>query len=79
MAIREVMLTTYDNPYDPFTDFDDWLAYDSQNYHSCEYLARIARTSPDLSDQINGLEIEKAIDEICDLNPSLYKKVVKES
>jgi len=29
------MLSTSDNPYDPFTQYDDWFAYDEQaGYHS---------------------------------------------
>ena len=58
-----VMLTTIDNPYNPFTHFDGWNAFDTQKgYNSSAFLARIARTSPDLSVQENQNEIENAID-----------------
>jgi len=58
-------LTTIDNPYNPFTQFSDWLMYDNAHgYGSCSYLARIARVSDQLSDQENNDEIERAIDEI---------------
>ncbi len=78
--MREVMLTTLDNPFDPFTQSDDWYAFDeSKGYHSCGYIARIARTSPELGEEDELREIEKAIDEIVDLNVlGIYKKVVKE-
>lgn len=78
--MSQVMLTTTDNPYDPFTDFDNWYNFDeSRGYHSCAYLARIAKTSDDLSDEENSLEIKRAIDEICMLNLlGIYKKVVRE-
>lgn len=76
---REVLLTTFDNPYNPSTQFTDWYAFDSQRYNSCSYLARIAHTSPELSDADYASEVERAIDEICALHPSLYKKVVIES
>lgn len=34
-------LTTVDNPYSPATQFDEWLAYDTQKgYNSCGYLTR---------------------------------------
>lgn len=70
-------LTTFDNPYDPFTDFDKWFVFDvTKGYNSCGYLARIATTSEQLTDQENNEEIEKAIDEIVFLNPTLYKKIV---
>ena len=71
-------LTTVDNPYDPLAEFDKWFLYDIVNgYNSCAYLARIARTSDQLTEEENLHEIERAIDEIVLLNPTLYKKVVK--
>ena len=71
------MLTTIDNPYDPFVDFGAWYRYDeSLGYHSCSYLARIARTSDQLSPVENEDEIERAIDDIVKYNPlGIYKKV----
>lgn len=69
-------LTTYDNPYDPFKEFDKWFLFDIVGgYNSCGYLARIARTSEQLTEDENLNEIERAIDEIVLLNPILYKKV----
>ena len=62
---RQVALTTFDNPFDPFEQFDNWFQYDiEKGYNSCAYLARIARTSDQLSDKENDEEIERAIDEI---------------
>ena len=76
-----VMLTTIDNPYNPFTDFENWYNYDtSHGYNSCSYLARIANTSATLPDSINQIEIENAINEICELNINgLYTKVTDQS
>lgn len=72
------MLTTVDNPYDPFENFDQWLRYDMEKgYNSCGYLARVAYTSLGVSDELNEEEIERAIDEICNLNFLLYRKVYK--
>lgn len=70
-------LTTTDNPYDPFTQFDAWFRFDEdKGYHSCAYLARIARTSDQLSAVENEQEIERAIDDIVKYNPlGIYKKV----
>lgn len=73
----EHMLTTVDNPFDPFTEFDEWQEYDHRlGYYSCEFLARVAITSPDLSDEDQSLAIEQAIDEIVTENVSgMHRKV----
>ena len=73
-------LTTFDNPYDPFEEFTSWFLFDvEKGYNTCGYLARIARTSDQLSDEENNKEIERAIDEIIkyDLR-NIYKKVTKQ-
>ena len=79
--MREVMLTTKDNPYSPSTEFDRWLEYDLQKgYNTCGLLARISHTSDALSDQDNMEDIEAAIDEIIFYDPlDLYRKHVVES
>lgn len=42
------MLTTKDNPYSPYTDYDKWLQYDhEQGYYTQELLARVAYTDLD--------------------------------
>lgn len=66
---NEAMLTTSDNPWNPFTQFDDWLNYDnSQGYGTLSYLARIVKTSYGLSQPDQMLAITSAIDEIVALN-----------
>jgi hypothetical protein len=71
------MLTTVDNPYDPHTQFDDWLAYDErQGYYTNALLARVVRTSTDLSEEQQELDVANAIDEIVKENVlGLYRKV----
>lgn len=71
------MLTTIDNPYNPFDQFDEWYNYDVRHgYNSCSYLARLARTSPELTDELNEMFIEDAIDRIVEINAiGLWKKV----
>ncbi len=73
----ECRLTTIDNPYDPFEQFDSWFLYDvEKGYNSCAYLNRIAQTSSELSDEENNQEIERAIDEIIKYDfMNIYKKV----
>lgn len=71
------MLTTTDNPFDPTVDFSEWYAWDTRNgYHTLSFLARVVKTSPDVSDADQALAIERAIDEIVKENPSgVYRKV----
>ena len=78
---RECMLTTNDNPYDYFEQFAQWLMFDTEKgYYTCNYLARIAKTSDDMSQKEKDEEIERAIDEIIMLNPlGIYKKVTRNS
>ena len=41
MTMREYWVTTTDNPYDPFTQWDDWYKYDTQHgYNLAAYVAR---------------------------------------
>jgi hypothetical protein len=71
------MLTTVDNPYDPFTQFDEWYRFDEQSgYNTTGYLARVTITSTELSDTDQSNAIEEAIDEIVQLNANgMYRKV----
>jgi hypothetical protein len=76
--MKAIMLTTIDNPFDPFTQFDEWKAFDEQKgYFTCAYLARIVKTSDELSEADEDLAIEQAINEIVRLNVlGIYRKVV---
>lgn len=78
--MADVKLTTLDNPYSPFTQFREWFAFDeSKGYNSCSYLARVAKTSDELSPADDALAIETAIDSIVELNLlGIYKKVKRE-
>lgn len=72
-------LTTFDNPFNPFSDFTQWFLYDEKKgYHSTAYLGRIARTSDQLSEEENDKETERAIDEIIKYDElGIYKKVMQ--
>lgn len=79
--MAQYMLTTLDNPFDPFTRFDEWREYDeASGYYSLAFLARIVETSDDLSEQDQEVAINDAIDEICRINSlGIYKKVLSRS
>lgn len=88
--MRAVAITTTDNPYDPFDEFEEWYAYDERNgYHTCAYLDRSCYTSESLSDEENIKNIEDGIDSIIRYTPIagfgedindlvFYKKLTKE-
>ena len=79
--MAEYMLTTVDNPYDPFTRFDEWFEWDTTHgYHTPAYLARVAHTSDELSEVDQKLSIIYAIDEIVSENIlGVYRKVSSEA
>ena len=79
MGESKCALTTIDNPYDPFTHFDEWFKFDvEKGYNSCGLLGRIARVSDELSDAENDRVISDAIDEIIKYDfRDIYTKVTR--
>ena len=77
---NEVMLTTIDNPYNPFEQFDLWLLFDKERgYNTCEYLARIVNLTNDMSEKEIDVATDRAIDDIIINDPfGIYKKVTSE-
>ena len=71
------MLSTIDNPYNPFKEFDMWYAFDlEKGYNCCSYVSRIALIAEDLPENLAEIEMERAIDEIVEVNINgMYCKV----
>lgn len=71
------MLTTTDNPFNPFTHWDEWYEFDeARGYCSSGLLARIALFSDELSEVDQDQALEYAIDEIVSENVlGIYRKV----
>lgn len=74
------MLTTNDNPFNPFEDFDPWFRFDTEKgYNSCSRLMRIAKVEDFYSEEETEAEIERAIDIIIEQDfLDIFKKVKKE-
>ena len=69
-------ITTVDNPFDYFVQFDEWLNFDrTMGYFTLELVARTAMLSDNLSDKDNELEIENAFNKIIEWHSGLYKRV----
>lgn len=70
-------LTTVDNPFSPYDQFEDWYRFDTdKGYNSSGLLMRMAYISDQLTDAENAYEIEQAIDQIIANDPlNIYKKL----
>lgn len=78
---RICMLSTIDNPFDPFKNFSSWFMFDiEKGYNSCGRMMRIAKITSDMSQEEENAEVERAIDVIIanDIT-NTYKKAVKTS
>ena len=77
----EVMLTTFDNPFDPFEQFTPWRLFDlEKGYNTCEHLARIAQLTEGMTQQEENAEVERAIDIILENDfLNIYKKIIRDS
>lgn len=65
---RNYFLSTTDNKFNYFTDFDNWYKFDrDMGYNCCSRVARVADTNPYFPDEINDMLIDIAVDSIVDL------------
>lgn len=70
----EILLTTKDNPYNPFTEYDDWKYFDekTKHYNTEAYIAReVGMLDPEMSDEALARERVNAFKEIIRLNDEL--------
>ena len=76
----DCMLSTIDNPYNPFDDFHSWFMYDiEKGYNCCGKVARIAQVDNTMMQKEIDIEVEKAIDTIIQYDfANIYIKVTKE-
>lgn len=81
MVKNDCMLTTFDNPFDPFEQFTSWLLFDKEKgYDSCERLARLANITSEMSQKEIDEETERAIDRLIELDVlNIFRKVTRKS
>ncbi|WP_458459241.1 hypothetical protein [Pseudobutyrivibrio sp.] len=81
-------VTTMDNPYDFFDEFDEWYAFDishgydviGQPYNTLNYVARIAQTNSDMTEEEYEDAVNEAVEDIIKMNlTGNYRKVVQKS
>lgn len=64
------LLTTIDNPYNPFNDWDSWYAFDElHGYHTCRLIDRFYKTSELIPDWLDEFCYNDAMERIMDLIP----------
>ena len=77
--VKECMLTTIDNPFDPFEQFNEWFMFDiEKGYYTCSKLARVTNITDDMSSVEVEMENERAIDDFIKYDfLDIYKKVYR--
>jgi hypothetical protein len=82
---KEIRVTTMDNPYDPFTHWEEWYLFDiNAGYNTCARLASVTFIGYALSEAETYRIIEQGIDRLIKTgsinkegNIVEYKKVIK--
>ena len=70
------MLTTLDNPFDPFEDFTAWFMFDCEKGHNTSSrLARIANIDPEMTQKEVDEEMDRAMNLI--VKYDLEEKYIK--
>lgn len=74
----DYLLTTVDNKFDPFTQYNDWFSEDHRlGYDTPAVMARLGAFSNDMPEDEYNLEYEDVSNRMLALFPSLYKKVYR--
>ena len=80
---KECMLTTIDNPFNPFEDIMSWRLFDMEKgYYTSERLAKVVQPllKEDMTQSEENEAIESAIDTIIKNDfLNIYKKVTRQA
>ena len=76
---RQVCITTIDNPFDPFDDYNSWFMFDvEKGYYTSSKIGRLTKTTNDMTEKEEIEAIEKAIDRLIEIDPlDIYIKVTR--
>lgn len=79
-SATQFMLTTVDNPFNPFNEFESWFAFDTTNgYNTCGLIARVSTLQADSTMKEFQLEQIQVFELILDLfGTDLYKIVTND-
>ena len=75
--MADYMVTTMDNPWNPFTHYHKWLDYDSEyGYNTDQWIYILSKTSSDLVKEEMEEQIDAGVDRLLELDPfGLHVKV----
>ena len=81
VARNEIMLTTTDNPINPFVNFDAWYAEDMRLGHdTCGLIARLYVDTRDMSSADQAIEYARVVREIFSMDVlNIYTFAVRPS
>jgi len=66
---KDYLISTSDNPYNPWTQFSEWFVWDETNgYHTCQKLARLCEFTDDLGDTEELLSYYDAAEKMLQYN-----------
>ena len=70
IEIKQHRLTTIDNPYDPFDQFEEWFQYDVQHsYNCCGLVALLAETSDSMTEQEKDSILFEGMKQLIETDP----------
>ena len=78
---NDYLLTTIDNPFDPFKDFSLWDSFDREKGHfTCDLIARLSQISDDMTQVEEDAEYDRVVDFIMYHDPhDKYKKFCRQT
>lgn len=72
---EEYTITTWDNPWNPYTHYREWLAEDHRlGYNTVETVDFYSTISDEMSEKMIEDELKRTIDELLEKFPLIYKK-----
>lgn len=76
---NEYLLTTIDNPYNPFDDFSLWELFDKEKGHNtCDLIGRLSQITDEMTQREEEAEYDRVADFIIRYDPHhKYKRFYK--
>lgn len=78
--LKEVTVTTIDNPFNPFEDFNSWFMFDTEHgYYTSSKLGRLTNLKDNMTQKEENEEVERAVDKLIEIDPlDIYVKVTRD-